>query len=741
MEWEHTTPLPKKQAELVADATHIILGRRSRHPLRALFASEGKARAVLGRAEVLAKAELILRLAASCRDSHSVHVVATEARAAQLRAALPVGLRTVTFVSRAAVAGPAPAGLVVDEARVATTAFGFVPLQPAADVALLRSMAAHHLRAETRALTALAGSKSPTEQDVAWKRRHALDFDSRAGLEAALAMAERGKRAAPSRLEYWGWGRREAILRHLMGERRAWLNFQARLAALVLIAGCCLSASCQHPTVSAWALQNSLLEMMSAVPVPSEPASQTLSRWLAVLTDFVATHDRLPYADETWHGCRVGAWCPYQRGVRRRGLMPEECQQKLDAVPYWRWEAPDTWPQRLELLRQYVADQGCVPTRGTVYDGCLLGSWCGNQRAAYARGSLAAERVAALSSVPGWQWAEPDSWPDWLALLQRYVAEYGAAPAMRVQYEGEKLGSWCGEQRQKRKRGQLTDQQIQQLDSVSGWWWEAEDTWQQWLQLLQQYVQQGNSIPQLRLHTEFAGKKLGSWCSEQRQKRRRNELTEQQIRELDSVSGWWWEQDDTWWDQLDAVCQFAAQHGRLPDRRAAEWPLGDWCSRQRQQYKGGTLKEDRRIALEKRVPGWVWAANAREEKNELAWQSSLLELQQWVTQRGSLPDIRSNASLAAWCNAQRQQYKNRSMLPHRREALEAIDGWRWVLSEAVSSSPTLFEVLARASPASVLATRPLHLLGVCRGSGVPGQQHDAPGHRWCTRNSGMLSSE
>jgi hypothetical protein len=125
----------------------------------------------------------------------------------------------------------------------------------------------------------------------------------------------------------------------------------------------------------------------------------------------------------------LGRWAADQRSLRKKGCLRTERAQALESIPGWEWEpsprpsrpphkpAP-TWAQMLDLLRDYAAANGCLPSPATMWPprspdaegtgetGEYLGRWAARQRTAYNSGALPAERMAALDTVPGWSAAK-----------------------------------------------------------------------------------------------------------------------------------------------------------------------------------------------------------------------------------------------------------------------------------------------------------------------------------------------
>uniref|UniRef100_A0A6C0JRZ2 Helicase ATP-binding domain-containing protein n=1 Tax=viral metagenome TaxID=1070528 RepID=A0A6C0JRZ2_9ZZZZ len=108
---------------------------------------------------------------------------------------------------------------------------------------------------------------------------------------------------------------------------------------------------------------------------------------------------------------------------------------------------------------------------------------------------------------------------------------------------------------------------------------------------------------------------------------------------------------------------------RQYDNRRLPLEIYKWCTAQRQSYKNGTLVDDRIKKLEI-IKGWLW--NPRDEQ----WEIHCEELEIYIADNGHLPP-QSQGELGAWCNTQRQKYKNGKLSTNQISKLEKIDFWSW----------------------------------------------------------------
>jgi len=240
--------------------------------------------------------------------------------------------------------------------------------------------------------------------------------------------------------------------------------------------------------------------------------------------------------------------------------------EKFDAQQQSRAEKfGATWQSKLELLRQYREQNGhCqVPYSYETSDGVKLGTWLANQRVAYknhregkpAR-SITQERIDQLEAI-GMVWTAQkkapshSQWQSKFELLQQYKAVNGDCRVPQsYEINGVKLGRWLQEQRQKYKKhksgkmANITQEQIDQLESIGVVWSAHEASWQSNLELLQQFRERTGHC-QLPCKYEMDGIKLGRWAESQKHEYKKHskgkpsKITQERINALNAIGFDW----------------------------------------------------------------------------------------------------------------------------------------------------------------------------------------------------------
>ncbi len=173
--------------------------------------------------------------------------------------------------------------------------------------------------------------------------------------------------------------------------------------------------------------------------------------------------------------------------------------------------------------------------------------------------------------------------------------------------EGYHLGQWIVTQRinYRKKDSSMTPERIAKLESIGMSWLTLHDRfWDESYSIVKDCFNQFGSLDNLR---EYSVKGY-TWTLLQRQKYRQNQLSEEQIHLLNDV-GMVWEPEDTWQLKYEAASEYYKRYGNLdiPANYITESgiSLGPWYRSVRNQYKDGTLSEERIKLLENIGIVWV----------------------------------------------------------------------------------------------------------------------------------------
>lgn len=346
------------------------------------------------------------------------------------------------------------------------------------------------------------------------------------------------------------------------------------------------------------------------------------------------------------------------------------------------------WERCIAALRQFVAARGSAPVPiRAVAGGVPVGAWAAARRTDYWTGALSTVQVAALESVPGWDWSgsAQKRWEAGFALVRRYSDEHGTAmvPA-DVVLDRFSVGKWARAQHVSHAAGRLPEALTARLEALPGWLWTTVDErWEVGLRTLHDYVAE-HGTADVPAGAQLDGYRLGLWVRRHREDHRAGDLSPDQVDALEALPGWRWGGTEQQWDEgIAALRSYVAEHGvASPAQKTVidGFPLGMWVHHRRQQYRQGVLARDRVQVLEA-LPGWTWMVAAA------AWERGYAKLIRYAAEHGDASPTGAitidGFRVGEWVQYQRAQYHRGRLASDRIEKLEAIPQWQWRATHSV----------------------------------------------------------
>lgn len=344
---------------------------------------------------------------------------------------------------------------------------------------------------------------------------------------------------------------------------------------------------------------------------------------------------------------------------------------------------PAAWSHGIDALRVFIQLHGTadVPIRVRV-NGVALGQWVQTCRTQYWSATLPQTRVDEVAMHAGWRWGPPppNSWRALFRAFERYVADSGTTlvpPGTTV--DGTCLAAWCNRQRSRYADGTLSPTQIELLNSISHWHWDADELrWRTGLSALRLHGRD-HHMSSLRRGVRVDGIDLGAWIQRYRQDYRAGTLSSERIESLESLEGWHWGSSvDIWTDGVAALEAFIAENGHsspAQKARANGYAVGIWVSERRREHRTGELDSDRARYLES-LPGWQWAP-----RRAGAWERGMTVLTNYIESTGHSHPAKGEEfegfPIGRWVSTQRGKHHKGLLSADRFAALDKLDGWRW----------------------------------------------------------------
>ena len=383
----------------------------------------------------------------------------------------------------------------------------------------------------------------------------------------------------------------------------------------------------------------------------------------------------------------LGGWVSAQRTRKNKGVLGDDRISRLEELgfiwDYQKLKGHETWLKYYQKLENYTREYG-NPHVVRTYSDTKLASWVWIQRQRR-KGTLkkkgkdpdlmTEEQVILLDKL-GFRWdVREDKWSDGFEALKVFKAAHGHCYVEEELTTDETLSSWVRNQKIHFSKGNMSPDRKALLDKI-GFKWDSkiDQRWsERYDQLVAYHAEHGDA--------DIPGKwkndrKLANWVNAQRQRRKQNEITGEEIRLLDLLGFTWKSRDvGTWEDRLEEIKNFKAKNGHcdVPLNYPANPKLGRFVNSMRTQKSRGVLSEHRIKLLEQ--TGFKWKAQTNQ--NEDFWETRCKQLLDYKQRNGHGNDYwNKDPKLARWALLQRQKKRTGTIHPKLEEMLNEV-GFDW----------------------------------------------------------------
>jgi len=262
-----------------------------------------------------------------------------------------------------------------------------------------------------------------------------------------------------------------------------------------------------------------------------------------------------------------------------------------------------------------------------------------------------------------------DNWDAMYKQLKLFILENGRINVPK-NYEDKKLCAWVLYQRNRFKNNTLNAEKIQLLNELDFIWDVFDEQWNtNYKQLKDFYIEHDN----IEIPDKTSG--LYMWIRSQRLKFKKNELTKDQINQLNDLDFNWYPREDTskiWDEMYNYLVKYKKNYGNclVPDDYIVDnKKLGRWIKRQRSNYSDGKLFK-KRIDLLNNL-GFTW--NILDEM----WMEKFSLLVEYKEKNENMlfPDdlVYKNVKLGQWSVIQKISYNENKMSEERINLLNSIN--------------------------------------------------------------------
>lgn len=169
-------------------------------------------------------------------------------------------------------------------------------------------------------------------------------------------------------------------------------------------------------------------------------------------------------------GQKLGIWISSQRESYAKGRLSEEQIHLLEAIGMSWDRFEHKWETGYQYCLKYIKEYGDINTvpDNFTYDDFRLSNWLRCQRRKKRSGKLPEDRIERLTAI-GLHWDVYEAfWKAGYTHACQYLESYGSlkVPAGYVCEDGFKLKSWLNNQSTRKKKGLLSDSQIEKLEAI-----------------------------------------------------------------------------------------------------------------------------------------------------------------------------------------------------------------------------------------------------------------------------------
>ena len=433
------------------------------------------------------------------------------------------------------------------------------------------------------------------------------------------------------------------------------------------------------------------------------------------------------------NGYNLGFWISNQRVKYKKGTLSEDRIKQLEKIDMiFGIGKQDVWNIMYDLAKKYYEHHGnlkishsfkTINGYETDEKGYKLGFWISKQRINYKNGTLSEDRIEKLEEIGMiFENVYKDTWNMMYKLAKKYYEHYDnlKIPKMfktingyEIDEKGYNLGVWIATQKTNYNKSILSEDKIEKLEEIGMIFKKVNDnTWNMMYKLAKKYYEHYGDLKISRsfktingYEIDKNGYNLGFWISNQRVKYKNDNLYEDRIKQLEKIDmifgiG----KQDVWNIMYDLAKKYYEHHGNLKISHSFKtingyetdekgYKLGFWISKQRINYKNGTLSEDRIEKLEEigmifeNVYKDTWNMMYKLAKKYYEHYDNLKIPKMFKTINGYEID-EEGYNLGAWINTQRFSYKKGTLFEDRIEKLEEI-GMMWNIRKDTDTKKVL----------------------------------------------------
>lgn len=416
----------------------------------------------------------------------------------------------------------------------------------------------------------------------------------------------------------------------------------------------------------------------------------------------------VPSGFKTKQGIELRLWLNNQRERYRKGKLSQERIDKMKSIGF-DFEPPDPWEEKFQLVKAYYEEHGDTDIPANIIvSGYPLRRWLARQRE-YASNPdssrITPEQIEKLRSID-LSVGIPHNDKIWLnryEMAQAYFEENGDLniPGDYI-VDSFKLGIWLQMQKQKRRKGKLSQDRIDLLDAINIEWKSGVQLmnarfYEIGFQHLEQYAAESdpNNIKATTVCED--GYRIGSWVMNCRSRYRQGQLSEEYAERFRQL-GCPLDSDEQWDCLYQEVKEYFEEHHTmvLPDKYYGKsgFCLTFWLGKQRRAYAKGELSTEQMRKMDEIGYPFKLEISPVAAKNRKKWQKKYEIVKEFLDlHKGEKldPEVEyKGIKIIDWIRQQRNFIQCGVFDDDRVELFNALN-WQAVLNNLISHWDIMYE--------------------------------------------------
>ena len=243
----------------------------------------------------------------------------------------------------------------------------------------------------------------------------------------------------------------------------------------------------------------------------------------------------------TVDGFNLGVWLKMQKTRLRKGECTTEQIRLLEeaGVELNLPNNEDIWENNYISAKKFYEENGnlFVPKSYKTDDGVKLYSWIHNQKCAYKNSTLSGEKIKKLEKI-GIVWDQSEQqWQTAFESAKKYFEVNGDlnVPKNYMTKDNFNLWQWLESQKKTLKKGALSAERVEKLNTIGMVWDKIEMQWQKKYKYAEEYFRKFGNLNVSEKYVTEDGVCLGQWVFSQKKKYKCGKLPDKHIKRLSEI--------------------------------------------------------------------------------------------------------------------------------------------------------------------------------------------------------------